>query len=299
MQGRGRRAAATGAAAFLLAGSAILATPGTASAETIQARCGDTVTAKPGDRIETPFGLRTVTDGLTSLVGGLLSGVCKITVNVVDTVVEPVPVVGKPAAGAVNDVVEGTTKSVTDTTNKVAGAVGGNEPAPQSPGTGGEPAPRPGPGTGPGPAAEPSGRGSDGGRGAGMPAPNSPVLGGSALPGFAYLPTSFGTGFAPMRDYSGIPMASAGLFAPSPGVRYGGQIPGYSPEFGILGESGENGTDERSGVQNAGRAEALPAGSGGNAAGATLPMLLAVLALSGVTAALVRTWVLRQAKATA
>ncbi|PRX47666.1 hypothetical protein B0I33_105246 [Prauserella shujinwangii] len=304
MQGRKRRTVAAGAAAFVLAGSAAFATPGTAAAETIEAGCGDTVTARPGDRIQTPFGLKTVTDGLTSLVGGLLGGLCKITVNVVDTVVEPVPVVGEPLASAVNGAVRDTTKSVTDTAEGVTGAITGSgsgaQPAPES--GGGRPAPeKPGAGTGPRPSA--GGDKSDQ-RPRRGPEPNSPLLlggsGMSGLPGLAYLPTDFSTGYAPMRDYSGIPMATAGLFSPSPGIRYGGQIPGYSPEFGILGgdygTTGDGGADDS--VRNAGRAEALPAGqSGDGAAGATLPMLLAVLSLSGVAAALVRTWVLRRATA--
>ncbi|MCA1655097.1 MAG: hypothetical protein LC635_01210 [Pseudonocardiaceae bacterium] len=91
-----------------------------------------------------------------------------------------------------------------------------------------------------------------------------------------------------MADYSAIPFARAGLFAPSPGVRYGGGVPGYSPEFGILGTD----TPPHDGVSVAGRAEALNPPDGRRIA---FPVLLAVLALSGVTAALVRTWVLRRA----
>lgn len=285
-----RRTTAMGAAAFLLASSAALATPAPASAETIDASCGETVTAKPGDQIRTPLGLKTVTEGLEEIVGGLLTGLCKVTVNVVTPVVEQVPAVGGPAAKAV----QGATGAVRDTTRQLTGGSPG--PAPKDPG----PKPPPEESGGPGPGA--GDRSRDGGpesRHPSGPAPNSPLLyrGGASVPGLAYLPTDFRTGFAPMRDYSGIPMATAGLFTPSPGVRYGGQIPGYSPEFGILGENGPGG-DPRSGVQNAGRAEALPSGPGmAGSDGATLPMLIAVLALSGVTAALVRTWVLRRATA--
>ncbi len=64
-------------------------------------------------------------------------------------------------------------------------------------------------------------------------------------------------------------------------------MPGYTPQFGILGT--DNPGD---GVQAAGRAEALTPPEGQKIA---LPVLLAVLALSVVTAALVRTWVLRRA----
>jgi hypothetical protein len=91
-----------------------------------------------------------------------------------------------------------------------------------------------------------------------------------------------------MADYSSIPFARPGLFAPSPGVLYGGSVAGYTPQFGILG------MDNQDGVQAAGHAEALSAPMGNKIA---LPILLAVFALSGVTAALVRTWVLRNAPA--
>jgi hypothetical protein len=107
--------------------------------------------------------------------------------------------------------------------------------------------------------------------------------GSSLLPGWAWT----GTGRAPMTDYSSIPFAQAGLYAPAPGVRYGGGVPGYSPQFGILGTD----TPPPDGVQAAGHAESL-----GGVAGRDIDIsvLLAVLALSGVTAALVRTWVLRK-----
>ncbi|HEV3357824.1 MAG TPA: hypothetical protein VG247_13605 [Pseudonocardiaceae bacterium] len=97
---------------------------------------------------------------------------------------------------------------------------------------------------------------------------------------------------SPLARYSGIPFATAGLFAPSPGVRYGGDVPGYAPGYGVLG----NGNSVPDGIQTAGEAQALGSASlpGGNGIG--LPMLLAVLALSGATAGLVRTWVLRKVK---
>ncbi|HEY2693859.1 MAG TPA: hypothetical protein VGJ45_00160 [Pseudonocardiaceae bacterium] len=98
---------------------------------------------------------------------------------------------------------------------------------------------------------------------------------------------------SPLARYSGIPFASAGLFAPSPGVRYGGDVPGYGPGYGVLGNGSNTVPD---GIQTAGEAQALGSASlpGGNGIG--LPMLLAVLALSGATAGLVRTWVLRKVK---
>lgn len=283
MQGRTRKVAAVGAAAFVLAGSAVLAAPGTAgAAETITAKCGDTVTAHPGDTIKSPLGLQTVTDGLTSIVGGLLSGLCKITVNVVDTVVAPVPVVGPPAAGSLDNTVAGAANGTTSLVQGATGALSGKQqPAPQSPPSGGSS------------QSGPGGTGNQGtSQGASIPGSSSPVLGGDPAM-FNLLPLG-SSGYAPMRDYSDIPYALAGLFAPSPGVRYGGQIPGYAPEVGALGDgSSQQGKD----VQNAGQAEALPSDgtAGGLPGDVGLPMLIAVLALSGVSAALVRTWVLRGA----
>jgi hypothetical protein len=109
---------------------------------------------------------------------------------------------------------------------------------------------------------------------------------------FGGFPFSVGTGYAPMRDYGGIPFATAGLFTPSPAIRYGSQIPGYAPQYGLTGPDGT--ATGNSGVQTAGRAEALPSAQDGFTNGSNLPLLIAVLALSGVSAGLVRTWVLRR-----
>ena len=279
MQGRTRKAAAAGAAAFVLAGSAVLAAPATASADTITAKCGDTVTAKPGDVVNTPFGPQTITDGLTSLVGGLLGGLCKITVNVVDTVVAPVPGVA-PVAGAVGNAVAGTTNAANGAAQQAGSALSGGKPSQQQPpSSGGSPQ------TGPNGGNAPANQGSAGP----IPASNSPVLGGDAST-FTLLPFGSAAGYAPMRDYSGIPYALAGLWSPAPGLRYGGQIPGYGPAVGSLGQNG--GGDA---VQNAGQAQSLTGGGTGAPSPVSLPMLIAVLSLSGVSAALVRRWVLRGA----
>jgi len=120
-------------------------------------------------------------------------------------------------------------------------------------------------------------------------APNQPVTG-SGLQGLdlsLYSPGLWDFGRAPMADYSTIPFAVPGMYSPSPGVRYGGSVPGYSPEFGILG--GEDSQADQ--VQQAGRAEAMTPPAERKVA---VPVLLAVLALTCVTAALVRIWVLRR-----
>lgn len=122
-----------------------------------------------------------------------------------------------------------------------------------------------------------------GGNGGGTNAlPSSPGL----LPG-----GSNGTGYAPPRDYGNLPVAQPGV-AVAPGVRYpaNSPLPGEgAPQYGTDGQAGQGGPD----VRNAGNAEAL-ATDGMPGGDVQLPMLLAVLVLAGVTAALVRTWVLRR-----
>ncbi|WP_410660138.1 hypothetical protein [Amycolatopsis sp. lyj-112] len=293
MRERTRRATALGASAFILAGSAALAMPGTAAAaETKTAACGGSVTAKTGDKIfgKTPLlGIPLdlghagpVSGILTGTINALLGTVCKVTVTVVNAVIAPVPVIGEPAADALNGAVTGTTKALTGG-EKAPGA----QPAPGKPAPGGDPQ-QGGPGA-PAQGGNPAG-------GPGIPAANSPLLPGSFTPNFGGLPFGVSTGYAPMRDYSSIPMAMAGLFSPSPGLRYGGQIPGYAPQFGVSAEN-ENGAGNPD-VQNAGQAEALPTVSGGFTQDGQIPLLIAVLALSGVSAGLVRTWVLRRMAAT-
>ncbi|MEV4143278.1 hypothetical protein AB0J40_06385 [Amycolatopsis sp. NPDC049691] len=295
MRDRTRRATAVGATAFVLAGSAVLGMPGTASADTKTVPCGSTVTAKPGDHIQgTLLGLPLPVDlgivgqattVLTSAVGGLLNTVCKVTVNVVNTVVSPVPVVGAPAASAINQGVDGVNSAATGGLNTING--GGKQSSPQ-PGAGGS-------------QQQPPAQGGTGGAPQGgtpqgttpIPEANSPLLPGfSSTPVFGGFPFTVGTGYAPMRDYSGIPFATAGLFTPSPALRYGSQIPGYAPQYGLTGP--DQSAAGNSGVQTAGRAEALPSASDGFTDGSNLPLLIAVLALSGVSAGLVRTWVLRR-----
>ncbi|WP_394360223.1 hypothetical protein [Amycolatopsis sp. SB7-3] len=295
MRERTRRATALGASAFILAGSAALAMPGqAAAAETKTATCGGSVTAKTGDTIlgKTPLlGIPLnlgqagpVSGVLTGTINALLGTVCKVTVTVVNTVVAPVPVVGAPAAEALNGAVSGTHEALTG---------GGAKPAPGTQPQPGKPAPGT-PGSG-GPQTGGPGAPAQGGAPAGgIPAANSPLLPGTFTPNFGGLPWGISTGYAPMRDYSSIPMATAGLFSPSPGLRYGGQIPGYAPQYGIATENQAGNPD----VQNAGQAEALPSVSDGFTQDGKLPLLIAVLALSGVSAGLVRTWVLRRMAAT-
>ena len=179
-------------------------------------------------------------------------------------------------ANAVAAPVQDGTKAVADASQQATGGIiPGGPGAPGGPGTSN-------PGTG-----NPGGPGNPGAPNGGAPGPNSPPVGG--LPGIGlnlYQPGLWGFGRSPMADYANIPFARAGMWAPSPGVRYGGGVPGYSPEFGILGD-----TPQDDGISVAGRAEALSPPTGQRV---EFPVLLAVLVLSCVTAALVRTWVLRK-----
>ncbi|MBB2933175.1 hypothetical protein FHX82_000195 [Amycolatopsis bartoniae] len=107
---------------------------------------------------------------------------------------------------------------------------------------------------------------------------------GTTLPGT-------GTATAPMRDYGNIPAAVPGVgIAVSPGTRYPSSAPVAGlPTPELLGGSASGGQND---VRNTGNADALASDTSSNTV--QLPMLLAVVALAGVSAALVRTWVLRK-----
>ncbi|EWM14918.1 hypothetical protein [Kutzneria sp. 744] len=120
---------------------------------------------------------------------------------------------------------------------------------------------------------------------------NFPTSGGVTNGGvdlYQFTGSGYDYGRVPLFSYTNLPFAVPGDFAPSPGVLYGGNVSGYAPQVGSLSSV----TSSADGVQTAGRAQALPgSGSGG---GVAAPVLIAVLLLAGVTAALVRTWVLRR-----
>lgn len=312
MGSRVRKTAAAGAAAFVLAGTTVLTTSGSAvaaPAPIVVGSCGVTVQGQPGQPIaldpsgllgQSPGSLPVVSLGMVGnesrsiglpvteianqlggaasklpILGGITNALtkaigsgCTVFAKTVNTASAPVQ---KSLGGAAKPLGDAASQGW----NTLAGPPqsGGPQPAPEQPG---------GPGA---PGSQPGG-GSD--RPA-MPRPDSKVGSGldpASLQGFA---ASFGR--SPMLDYSSLPFANPGLFAPSPGVRYGGQVPGYAPEFGILGEDGKKGQGGQGNVQNAGKAEALDAPKTNDVA---LPVLLGVFALTGLIAALVRTWVLRR-----
>jgi hypothetical protein len=118
-----------------------------------------------------------------------------------------------------------------------------------------------------------------------VPDSSSPPL---DVAGFSGLPYSFG-GFDSLGGFASMPYNTAS-FDTAPALRYG-DFPEYSPEFGLLGQDGASDRADR--VQNAGRADALGNEPG---QGVGLPVLIAVLALAGASAGLVRTWVIRTAQ---
>lgn len=219
---------------------------------------------------------------ITGTVQNVLTSGCQVLVTGVNAVTAPIQQGASTVDSASQQI-----QQQAGIISKGSGPTGGTSPG-QTGSTGG--------GTG----TTQSGGTTNGGGGSGMPAPNSPVLGGvpanlggagGSLFGAGTL-LDYGLAESPLARYAGIPFASAGLFDPSPGVKYGGSVPGYAPSYGVLGQAGDQ-TDD---VRTAGHAEALGAGIGPLGTGVGLPMLLAVLMLAGVTAALVRTWVLRRVR---
>jgi hypothetical protein len=204
---------------------------------------------------------------VASGVQSAFAGMCGVTVQAVNAAAAPIQDGTAAAADQANKAAAGAGLAPRSTPGKT----GGSQPG--SPGTPGNGTSVPGS----------NGGGTNGGA-------NSPVLDPGNYMGLPSLdPWTWGSfGRSPMTDYSSIPFAKAGLYAPSPGVRYGGGVPGYSPQFGILGTD----TPPPDGVQAAGHAESLGGVPGRDI---DISVLLAVLALSGVTAVLVRTWVLRKA----
>ncbi|SFR17546.1 hypothetical protein SAMN04488564_104602 [Lentzea waywayandensis] len=187
---------------------------------------------------------------LDKTVRATLTQGCQVTVVAVNQVVAPVQ------DGA---------KAVADASQQAVGAIPG---APKPPGQ--QPSPQPGtppgqPGTQPGVP----------GVGAGAPSNRD----------FSLYPIGSNFGRVPLFSYGSLPFAMPGLYSPSPGVRYGSQVPRASNGTGVEGDL----------VQAAGRATALPRLSGPGGVGA--PVLVAVLLLALVTGALVRTWVLRRTPA--
>ncbi|MFE9744320.1 hypothetical protein ACFYOT_05415 [Saccharothrix saharensis] len=207
---------------------------------------------------------------LSNGVRAELTKLCGVTLQAVNTAAAPV---------------QDGSRALADASEQAAGQLPGlptppgTKPSPNQPPQTGQPGGTPGtsqPGTSP----------------TGQHPATSPVGGVGALdvPLYGSNPWGGNFGRVPLFSYGSLPFAVPGKYAPSPGVRYGGGVSGYRPGYGVPG------ADDSDGVQTAGRAQALP-GSGRMGGGVAAPVLLAVLLLSCVTGALVRTWVLRRAVA--
>lgn len=267
-----------GASASFGAGSAAAAT-GSECGGTVRGDPGESVAVNPASLLGTgPSKLITVgqipssgsdTIDVTSALGGVLGPLapqCTMVFEAIEPVVK--------AAEPVVDAAEGATG---------AELPGNSEPAPEQPAPGANQQ-----------APESNGAAAASNQSATAPAP-APQFG-------PFLPMIFDVG--PVQqgvyDFSSLSLYDYGqLFAGSSGGF--GQLPpsnlfggsdlfGQSPQFGILGADGGGAAAD---VAAAGRAHALPAQGADRVA---LPVLVAVLMLSGVTAALVRSWVLRPSK---
>jgi hypothetical protein len=227
-----------------------------------------------------PMPIGAVQVGTTTISGGTIANAVMVEVN-------KIPLLG-PILGTLDKTVRATltqgcqvtvvgvnqavapvqdgAKAVADASQQAVGAIPG---APKPPGQ----QPQPQPGTNPGtqPGAQPGVPGV----GAGAPSNRD----------FSLYPIGSNFGRVPLFSYGSLPFAMPGLYSPSPGVRYGSQVPRASIGTGVEGDS----------VQAAGRATALPRLSGPGGVGA--PVLVAVLMLALVTGALVRTWALRRTPA--
>ncbi|MPZ64228.1 MAG: hypothetical protein GEU83_01430 [Pseudonocardiaceae bacterium] len=266
-----------GASASFGAASAAAAT-GTECGGTVRGEPGESVSVNPRSLLGTgPSSLMTVgqipssgtsTINVTSALGGVLGPLapaCTLTLEAVEQVTEPVTKAAEPVVEAA----EGVTGPLP----------GSSEPQPE----------RPAPGSN-GPTAESNG-----------PAANRPVPAPAPQLG-PFMPANFDVG--PMQqgvydfsslslyDYGQLFSANAGEFGslPNSNLFGGSDLFGQSPRFGILGSDRGGAAED---VAAAGRAEALPAQGADRVA---LPVLVAVLMLAGVTAALVRSWVVRPSK---
>ncbi|MFC3892620.1 hypothetical protein ACFOWZ_14150 [Lentzea rhizosphaerae] len=225
-----------------------------------------------------PIPIGAVQAGTTTITGGTIA-------NAVAAELQKIPLLG-PILGTLDKTVRTTltrTCGVTVTgVNQVAAPIqdtskGLADKSAQLPGQPkppvGQPQPQPQPGTNPG--TQPGTSPGLPGTGAGAPSNRD----------FSLYPLGTNFGRVPLFTYGSLPFAMPGTYSPSPGVRYGSQVPRASNGNGLEGDS----------VQAAGRATALPRLGGPGGVGA--PVLVAVLMLALVTGALVRTWVLRRTPA--
>lgn len=269
-----RRVTVVAGTAALLFGAGASFGAGTAAAAPLIGVCGGSVQGAPG----TPVAIQVGPVDLIQVGEVPQSGSATFSVP-------PPPLVGGPActvtATALRPVQEAV-EQLQGATAPIVERIVPQAPPPAAPPPEQGPAPaQPQPGANGGPAAQ------QGAPGAPAGAPVAAQRFGPFLPaGFAAdlpRPTSDPVlGAAGFYDYSKLFSATPGLFS-TPGS---GELFGYSPSFGILGA--QDGAGAAQDVAAAGRAQALPTTGSDRVA---LPVLAAVLMLSAVTAALVRSWV--------
>lgn len=304
----------TAATLLALASASVGAMPATAAEPIIVGSCATSVQGTPG----TPVSLSpaAVTQPITDLIraipllgppladpfkqafsqgkpipiGAVQAGTTTISgatiANAVVAELQKLPLLG-PILGTLDKTVRSTLTSgcqvvvtgvnqavapIQDGTKAIADA---SQQAVQLPGQPKPPAgqPKPQPGTQPGqPGVSPG-------------TPGVPQAGAPSNRDFSLYSLGSNFGRVPLFSYGSLPFAMPGLYSPSPGVRYGSQVPRASNGNGIDGDQ----------VLAAGRATALPRLGGPGGVG--FPVLVAVLMLACVTGALVRTWVLRRTPA--
>ena len=274
MTDRGRATVVTGIAALLFGASASFGA-GTAIAAPLIGTCGGEVEGEPG----TPVALRLAGSELVTVGEVPASGSAKLSAS-------KLPVLGGAVCSVTATAVETAapvTAPVQETLEPVGEAVGvapAPAPAQSAPA---QPAPaQPAPVQQPDAASDPLPAASD-------PLPATPVP--AAMPFGPVLAADFtpqlGSDFGQITfyDYSRLFTASPSAF----GSVSSPDLFGSSPTFGILGaEDAAGAAGAAQDVAAAGRALALPTQGADRVA---LPVLVAVLMLSAVTAALVRSWV--------
>lgn len=277
-----------GAGASFGAGSAVAVT-GTECGGTVRGAPGESVSVNPASLLGTgPDKLVTVgkvpssgssTIDVTGALGGML-GPLAPQCTLVAEAVEPVTKAAEPVRDAAEPVLEAAEparKAVEGVTGPLP-VPGGSEGQPQ------QPAPESNAqaeSNGPAPASS-------------LPAP-APQFGPFLPANFDVAPLQQGVydfSSLSLYDYSQLFSGNAAGFGqlPSAGMFGNSELFGHSPQFGFLGKDRNPAAAD---VAAAGRAEALPAEGADRVA---LPVLVAVLMLSGVTAALVRSWLVRPSK---
>ncbi len=310
---RGTRAAMAAAlVAAMAAGGAVLGA-GTATAAPLEVLCSvdlskptAPVSVAPGTQVQLVMDLlgskvpvgptQTVTTSQTlqgpespvSPTSGILGSLCKAAV----TVQSALPTV--PALPPVLPPVAPPPSAPLALPAPASPAGGSGAPADATQRGGTPPSAANNPPPAPAPAAAPPAAAPASGGGAYSGTVDSASLGNLLTPVGSGSAMQFSFGRVPLYSYAGIPFAVAGGpgRAPSPASLYGSKVPGFAPQSAALGAAaaGSGGAGNR--VANSSQVEAL--GVAPTAGTIGVVTLLAVLLLSGTSAAVVRTWVLRR-----